>query len=98
VFVDSILRTDRSVVDLLTATTLRERAAARHYGIPNVYGDHFRRVTLTNQAVSGCSVRAAPDADFVPRSNLAGDSGQVGDGRTSSGRRHRIRRRTCHRS
>ena len=38
---------DRSVLDLLTAdyTFLNERVA-RHYGIPNVYGDHFRRVQL----------------------------------------------------
>ena len=46
-FFDSILREDRSVVDLLTAdyTFLNERLA-RHYGIPNVQGSHFRRVTL----------------------------------------------------
>ena len=44
---DSVVREDRSVVDLLSAdyTFLNERLA-RHYGIPNVVGDHFRRVTL----------------------------------------------------
>ena len=44
---DSIVREDRSVVDLLTAdhTFVNERLA-RHYGIPNIYGSHFRRVTL----------------------------------------------------
>src|SRR6185295_5399155 len=38
---------DRNVVDLLTAdfTFVNERLA-RHYGIPNIYGSHFRRVTL----------------------------------------------------
>ena len=43
----SIVREDRSVLDLLTAdyTFLNERLA-RHYGIPNVYGSHFRRVAL----------------------------------------------------
>src|SRR5678815_2867406 len=43
----SIIREDRSVVDLLTAdyTFVNERLA-RHYGIPNVYGTQFRRVTL----------------------------------------------------
>ena len=43
---DSIVREDRSVLDLLTAdyTFVNERLA-RHYGIPNVYGSHFRRVT-----------------------------------------------------
>jgi mono/diheme cytochrome c family protein len=46
-FFESILREDRSVVDLLTAdhTFVNERLA-RHYGIPNIYGSHFRRVTL----------------------------------------------------
>ena len=44
-FFDSIIREDRSVLDLLTAdyTFVNERLA-RHYGIPNVYGSHFRRV------------------------------------------------------
>jgi hypothetical protein len=47
-FFDSVLREDRSVTDLLTAdyTFVNERLA-RHYGIPNVYGSRFRRVTLT---------------------------------------------------
>jgi hypothetical protein len=46
-FFESIIREDRSVVDLLTAdyTFVNERLA-RQYGIPNVYGSHFRRVTL----------------------------------------------------
>jgi len=44
-----VFREDRSVVDLLTAnyTFVNERLAA-HYGIPNVLGDQFRRVTLTD--------------------------------------------------
>jgi hypothetical protein len=43
----SIMREDRNIVDLLTAdyTFLNERLA-RHYGIPGVYGSHFRRVAL----------------------------------------------------
>ena len=46
-FFDSIVHEDRSVLDLLTAdyTFVNERLA-RHYGIPNVYGPRFRRVTL----------------------------------------------------
>jgi len=45
-FFESVMREDRSVMDLLTArdTFVNERLA-RHYGIPNIYGDHFRRVT-----------------------------------------------------
>ncbi len=48
-FLDSIFREDRSVVDLLSAnyTFLNERLA-QHYGVPNVRGDQFRRVTLTD--------------------------------------------------
>jgi hypothetical protein len=44
---ESIINEDRSVVDLLTAnyTFLNERLA-QHYGIPNIYGSAFRRVTL----------------------------------------------------
>ncbi len=51
---ESIVREDRSVIDLLTAdyTFLNERLA-RHYGIPNVYGSHFRRVTLADDARRG---------------------------------------------
>jgi hypothetical protein len=43
----SIIQEDRNVVDLLTAdyTFLNERLA-KHYGIPNIYGSEFRRVTL----------------------------------------------------
>jgi hypothetical protein len=46
-FFESILREDRNIVDLLTAdyTFVNERLA-HHYGIPNIYGSHFRRVTL----------------------------------------------------
>ena len=46
-FFESIVREDRSVLDLLTAdyTFVNERLA-KHYGIPNIYGAQFRRVTL----------------------------------------------------
>jgi hypothetical protein len=53
-FFQSVVREDRSAMDLLNAdyTFVNERLA-RHYGIPNVYGSQFRRVTLTS----------APDSD-----------------------------------
>src|SRR5687767_8973859 len=56
-FVDSILRSDRSVMDLLTAdhTYLNERLAM-HYGIETVKGSGFRRVTLT-EGMPGSSAR-----------------------------------------
>ena len=46
-----MLRENRSVVDLLTAnyTFVNERLA-RHYGMPNVQGSHFRRVTLSDDS------------------------------------------------
>ena len=49
-FFDSILREDRSVLDLLNAnyTFVNERLA-RHYGIPGVYGSQFRRVPVTDE-------------------------------------------------
>src|SRR5581483_6779243 len=48
-FFQSIVREDRSVMDLLNAdyTFVNERLA-RHYGIPNVYGSQFRRTALTS--------------------------------------------------
>jgi hypothetical protein len=53
-FVESIIREDRSVLDLLNAdyTFVNERLA-RHYGIANVYGSHFRRVTLRQEERRG---------------------------------------------
>ena len=46
-FFESLIREDRSLLDLLTAdyTFVNERIA-RHYGIPNVTGPAFRRVTV----------------------------------------------------
>jgi mono/diheme cytochrome c family protein len=49
-FLQSQLREDHSVIELLTAdyTFVNERLA-RHYGIPNVYGNQFRRVSLPDE-------------------------------------------------
>ena len=46
-FVESLVRADRSVLDLFSAdyTFVNERLA-RHYGIPGIYGSRFRRVAL----------------------------------------------------
>src|SRR5215469_2066792 len=48
-FFESQVREDRPIEELLSAnyTYLNERLA-RHYGIDNVYGSHFRRVTLAD--------------------------------------------------
>jgi mono/diheme cytochrome c family protein len=52
--VDSVMREDRNVLDLLTAdyTFVNERLA-RHYGIPHVSGSRFRRVPVTDDARKG---------------------------------------------
>ncbi|HEY1304318.1 MAG TPA: DUF1592 domain-containing protein [Vicinamibacterales bacterium] len=57
-FVDSVVREDRRVLDLLRAdyTFLNERLA-KHYGIPNVYGSRFRRVELASDSRRGGLLR-----------------------------------------
>ena len=57
-FVDSVLREDRSVLDLLRAdyTFVNERLA-KHYGIPHVYGARFRRIPLAAQTQRGGLLR-----------------------------------------
>jgi mono/diheme cytochrome c family protein len=53
-FFESIMREDRNILDLLTAdyTYVNERLA-KHYGIPNVYGSQFRRITFDKGATRG---------------------------------------------
>src|SRR5262249_14283335 len=53
-FVGSVLRNNRAALELLTAdyTFVNERLA-RHYGIPGVYGNRFRRVTLADDRRRG---------------------------------------------
>ena len=53
-FFESILRENRSVLDLLSANyTFLDERLAKHYGIPDVYGTQFRRVTLPAGSVRG---------------------------------------------
>ena len=53
-FVDSVMREDRSILTLLDADyTFVNGRLARHYGIPNVYGSHFRRVRVIDEARRG---------------------------------------------
>jgi len=53
-FFESIMRENRNVLDLLSAnyTFVNERLA-KHYGIPNVYDSHFRRVTFDANTARG---------------------------------------------
>ena len=57
-FLDSVLREDRSIVDLLNAdyTFLNERLA-KHYGIPGIFGSRFRRVELAEGSERGGLLR-----------------------------------------
>ena len=49
-FLEAQLKEDRSVVDLLTSNeTYLNEQLARHYGIRDIYGSHFRRVILTDE-------------------------------------------------
>jgi hypothetical protein len=72
-FLDTQLKEDRSIVELLTSDqTFLNQQLARHYGVRGVYGSHFRRVTLTDEnrfgllgkaavlAVTSYSTRTAP--------------------------------------
>jgi mono/diheme cytochrome c family protein len=59
-FLDAQLKEDRSIVDLLTSDqTFLNEQLARHYGVPGVYGSHFRRVTLTDDKRFGLLGKAA---------------------------------------
>src|SRR5690606_21755679 len=53
-FVESIIREDRNVVDLITADyTFPNERLARHYGVPGIYGSHFRRVPAPSETRRG---------------------------------------------
>jgi hypothetical protein len=59
-FLDSQLREDRSIVDLLTADyTFLNEQLARHYGVTDVYGSHFRRVQLADDQRRGLLGKAS---------------------------------------
>ncbi len=55
---EEVLRQDNSVLELLDSdhTFLNERLA-KHYGIPHIYGSHFRRVELGDDSMRGGLLR-----------------------------------------
>jgi len=57
-FLESVMREDRSVLDLLRAdySFLNERLA-KHYGVPNIYGSRFRKVTFGPETMRGGLLR-----------------------------------------
>ena len=77
-FFQSILRENRSVLDFLTAdyTFINERLA-KQYGIRNVYGGHFRRVTLTDEYRRGLLGQGS----FLTATSLADRTTVVGRGK-----------------
>ena len=99
-FFDSILREDRSVLDLLRAnyTFVNERLA-KHYGIPHVYGSHFRRITLDDgqRARRPASPGQHPDGHLVCDPDLAGACAASGSSTTCSASLRRRRCPTCRR-
>jgi|TARA_B100002003_G_scaffold184485_1_gene172857 mono/diheme cytochrome c family protein len=59
-FFDSIVREDRPLLDLLTADyTFVDQRLATHYGIPNIVGSRFRRVTIADEQRRGLLGQAA---------------------------------------
>ena len=53
-FFESQVREDRSILDLLRADyTFLNARLADHYGVPDVYGSHFRRMTVADSARGG---------------------------------------------
>ena len=72
------------MLDLLKAdyTFLNERLA-KHYGIPHVYGSHFRRVALDREQRARRLAAAGQHShrDLLRHAHLAGDSRQVDSGK-----------------
>jgi hypothetical protein len=89
----SIVREDRSVLDLLSSgdTFLNERLA-KHYGIPHIYGSRFRRVPLEKSSERGGILRHGSVLTVTSYATRTSRSFAVnGYLRTSSGpRRHRL--------
>jgi len=99
-FVDSILREDRSVRDLIKAdyTFLNERLA-KHYGIPQVYGSRFGAWRLPPAArAADCSGKEASWRSRRMRRERRRCCVACGSSTTSSALLHRLRRRMSPRS
>lgn len=62
-FVESVFREDRPITDLLRADyTFLDERLAKHYGVPHIYGSHFRRVSFADsETVSHVGGASRPD-------------------------------------
>ena len=81
-FVDSVFREDRSVLDLLSAnyTFVNERLA-RHYGVPNVRGDRVPpRDADRSEPLRPAGQGVGPDGDVVSQPHLAGAARRLDSG------------------
>ena len=94
-FFESIMHEDRNVIDLLNAdyTFVNERLA-RHYGIPNIYGSQFRRVTLDrSDAPRPAGSGQHSHCDLVSQPDFSRAARQVDSDQSSWASRRRRRRR-----
>ena len=85
-FLDSVLRENRSVIELLTAnyTFVNERLA-KHYGIPNIRGSRIPACHLPERQSPGRAAGTGqhPAADLVFDAHLAGAAGQIRSGESA---------------
>ncbi len=81
-FFADIVQRDRSVLDVFNADyTFVNAKLARHYGIPNISGDHFRKVTYPDATRRGVLGQGSIlGADLGRDAHVAGAARQVGDG------------------
>ena len=96
-FLRSQLREDRSLMELLTADyTFVNARLARHYGIPGVYGERFRRVALDGAGRSGLLGHASLlTLTAYPTPHLPRAAGQVAARQHPRHAAPRRRRPTC---
>ena len=81
-FFESQVREDRPVQDLLRADyTFLNEQLARHYGVDDLYGSHFRRVTWDDDRRHGLLGQCQPaDGDVVCEPDVGRPAGEVGAG------------------
>ena len=102
-FFESQVREQRSVLDLLRADyTFLNARLAEHYGVPNVYGSHFRRMPVVDQARQGLLGHGSVlTVDLVCGPDVGRAQGQMGardaaglTAATAAGQRAAASRRT----
>jgi hypothetical protein len=77
-FAGSILREDRSVLDLLTGThTFVNERLAKHYGIPHIRGAHFRRIERNDDRRRAAWPGQRARRHVIPASDVAGRARKV---------------------